>query len=50
MDGTQWNVSFEYSNGYKTVEFAGSNDYPYNFSEFIEIFGLDEDMDIEEDE
>ena len=50
MDGTQWNVSFEYSNGYKTVEFAGSNDYPYNFSEFIEIFGIDEDMDIEEDE
>lgn len=50
LDGTQWNVSFEYSNGYKTVEFAGSNDYPYNFSEFIEIFGLDEDMEFEEDE
>lgn len=50
MDGTQWNVSFEYSNGYKTVEFAGNNDYPYNFSEFIEIFGLDEDIDVEEDE
>ena len=50
MDGTQWKVSFEYSNGYKTVEFAGSNDYPYNFSEFIDIFGLDEDMEIEEDE
>jgi hypothetical protein len=50
LDGTQWNVSFEYSNGYKTVEFAGSNDYPYNFSEFIEIFGLDEDIEFEEDE
>ena len=50
LDGTQWNVSFEYSNGRKTVEFAGSNDYPYNFSEFIDIFGLDEDMEIEEDE
>ena len=50
MDGTQWNVSFEYSNGYKTIEFAGSNDYPYNFSEFIDIFGLDDDMEIEEDE
>ena len=48
LDGTQWNVSFEYSNGRKTVEFAGSNDYPYNFSEFIDIFGLDEDMEIEE--
>lgn len=50
LDGTQWNVSFEYSNGHKTVEFAGSNDYPYNFSEFIDIFGLDGDMEIEEDE
>jgi len=50
MDGTQWSVSFEYSNGHKTVEFAGSNDYPYNFSDFIEIFGLDEDMEIEDDE
>lgn len=48
LDGTQWNVSFEYSNGRKTVEFAGSNDYPYNFSEFIDIFGLGEDMEIEE--
>lgn len=22
--------SFEYTNGYRAVEFAGSNDYPYN--------------------
>lgn len=50
LDGTQWNVSFEYSNGHKTVESAGSNDYPYNFNDFIEIFGLDGDMEIEEDE
>lgn len=50
MDGTQWSVSFEYSNGHKTIEFAGSNDYPYNFSNFIEIFGLDDDMEIEDDE
>ena len=49
--GTQWNVSFEYFNGHKTVEFAGSNDYPYNFSEFIEIFGLENGMetDMEKD-
>lgn len=50
MDGTQWNVSFEYCNGHKTVKFAGSNDYPYNFSEFIDILGLDEDTEIEDDE
>lgn len=45
MDGTQWNVTFEYSNGHKKMEFAGSNDYPYNFSQFIEIFGLDDGME-----
>lgn len=50
LDGIQWNVSFEYSNGNKAVEFGGSNDYPYNFGEFIEIFNLDDDMDIEYDE
>lgn len=50
LDGTQWNVSFEYSNGHKKVEFSGSNDYPYNFNEFIDIFNLDDDMEIEYDE
>lgn len=39
-----------YYQRYKIIEFAGSNDYPYNFSEFIDIFGLDDDMEIEEDE
>lgn len=50
LDGTQWSVLFEYDNSHKAVEFAGSNDYPYNFSEFIELFGLDDGMEIEEDE
>lgn len=50
LDGTQWSVLFEYSNGHKAMEFVGSNDYPYNFSDFIEIFGLDDDMEIEYEE
>lgn len=50
LDGTQWNVSFEYSNDKKTVEFAGSNDYPYNFNEFIGIFNLNDDMEVEDEE
>ena len=41
LDGTQWNVSFEYSNGKKTLEISGSNDYPYNFDEFAEIFDVE---------
>ncbi len=44
-DGIQWSVTFEYNNGHKTVEFAGSNDYPYNFSSFMYLFGLDDDME-----
>lgn len=48
MDGTQWSVSFEYSNGHKIMEFSGSNDYPYNFDEFLGIFESEEDMESEE--
>ena len=48
LDGTQWSVTFEYSNGHKSARFAGSNDYPYNFNEFMDIFGLDDDMEIGE--
>lgn len=41
LDGTQWSVKFEFSNGTKTVEKSGSNDYPYNFEKLLEIFGID---------
>ncbi|MBQ2891839.1 MAG: hypothetical protein IJE45_02990 [Bacilli bacterium] len=41
LDGTQWSVKFEFSNGAKTVEKSGSNDYPYNFEKLLEIFGID---------
>lgn len=45
LDGTQWRVVFEYSNRLKSVEFAGCNDFPYNFEKFEEIFGIDNDLD-----
>ena len=41
LDGIQWSVIFEYSNGHKKEKFAGRNDYPYNFNEFMDIFCLD---------
>ena len=46
LDGTQWSITFEYSNGKKTLEISGSNDYPYNFDDFAEIF----DFEIIDDE
>lgn len=41
LDGTQWSITFEYSNGKKTLEISGSNDYPYNFDDFAEIFDVE---------
>ena len=38
LDGIQWSVTFEYSNGKDALEISGNNDYPYNFNEFAEIF------------
>lgn len=39
MDGTQWSVKFTYSDD-KTIEYGGSNAYPYNFDGFATLFGL----------
>lgn len=41
LDGTQWDLEFEYSNGHKPVRFDGDNSYPYNFDEFQMLFGID---------
>lgn len=40
-DGTQWELGFEYNNGYKPVRFSGDNSYPYNFDKFQRLFGID---------
>ena len=40
-DGTQWELEFEYNNGYKTVRFNGDNSYPYNFDKFQMLFGIE---------
>ncbi len=41
LDGTQWELEFEYSNGHKPVRFDGNNSYPYNFDKFQRLFGID---------
>lgn len=35
-DGIQWEAEFQYARG-NTCSFRGSNDYPYNFHEFIRL-------------
>lgn len=41
LDGTQWELEFEYNNGHKPVKFDGDNSYPYNFDKFQRLFGID---------
>lgn len=41
LDGTQWELEFEYTNGHKPVRFDGDNSYPYNFDKFERLFGID---------
>ncbi len=43
MDGTQWQIRIEYEDGRRPVEIGGSNAYPYNFSELMELLGIDEE-------
>lgn len=47
LDGTQWELRIEYSNGRKPAEYYGSNAFPFNFDEFSEFMG---DVPYSEDE
>lgn len=39
LDGTQWELVIEYSNGRKTAKYYGGNAFPFNFDEFAEFMG-----------
>lgn len=39
LDGTQWELRIEYSNGRRPAEYYGSNAFPFNFDEFAEFMG-----------
>ncbi len=40
LDGTQWELEIQYSNGSKPFKSYGSNSFPYNFNEFLELLGI----------
>ena len=46
LDGIQWTLKFAYDGKHKEIEISGSNDYPYNFKEFLELLKLDKYFDI----
>ncbi len=39
LDGTQWELVIEYSNGRKPAKYYGCNAFPFNFDEFSEFMG-----------
>ena len=39
LDGIQWELKLEYSNGHEPWTAFGSNAYPFNFREFMEMLG-----------
>ena len=41
LDGIQWELKLEYSNGHEPWTGFGSNAYPFNFREFMEMLGED---------
>ncbi|QBE97986.1 hypothetical protein PMF13cell1_03549 [Blautia producta] len=41
LDGTQWELEVEFSDGHKSFKSYGDNSYPYNFAEFQELLGID---------
>ncbi len=50
LDGTQWELEIQYSNGRKPFKSYGSNSYPYNFNEFQELIWIENPIDDDEKE
>ena len=42
LEGTQWLLEMEFSNGHKPVIIDGDNDYPYNFGELLGLLGIED--------
>jgi hypothetical protein len=42
MDGTQWELKIDFSNGHKPLRIYGSNAYPYNFRDLTDLLGIRE--------
>ena len=40
MDGTQWDLTIVFSNGHRKICISGSNAYPYNFRDFLDLLGV----------
>lgn len=43
LDGMQWELTIEFSDGHKPFKTGGSNAYPYNFNALQELLGIEPD-------
>lgn len=50
LDGTQWELTIEFSDGHKPFKTGGSNAYPYNFNAIQELLGIEPDEEDAEDD
>ena len=41
LDGTQWSLDIEYNDGTESRHYWGSNKYPKNFDDFLEIIEME---------
>ncbi len=41
LDGTQWDLKLEYSDGIRPAKYTGDNVFPWNFEELCALFGVD---------
>ena len=49
-NGTQWELTIEFSDGHKPFKTGGSNAYPYNFNAIQELLGIEPDEEDAEDD
>lgn len=44
LDGTQWALTIAFSNSFRAIHITGSNAYPYNFRDLLELLGISDDV------
>lgn len=42
MDGVEWELELEYTDGSKKTRITGSNAYPYNYDELLKVLGMED--------
>lgn len=49
LDGTEWELRIRYDDDTKERVISGANCYPYNFSKLLDLLGINDDEEADED-